>query len=87
MGNSGTSKIICIGDIYLEIGTESKLILKNVRHVLDIHLNLISTCRFDNEGFTHYFGESKWKLTKGSLIVTRGKKLNSCYVMEAKLHK
>ena len=33
------------------------------------------------------FGESKWKLTKGSLIVARGNKLNSFYVMEAKLHK
>ena len=43
--------------------------------------------RLDDEGFAHYFGESKWKLTKGSLIVAKGKKINSFYVMEAKLHK
>ena len=33
--------------------------LKNVRHVLDICLNLISTGRLDDEGFTNSFGESK----------------------------
>ncbi|URE40384.1 hypothetical protein MUK42_35170 [Musa troglodytarum] len=43
--------------------------------------------RLDDEGFTRYFGESKWKLTKDSLVVARGKKLNSFYIMEAKLHK
>ena len=87
MGNSGTSKIVGIGDICLETSIGSKLILKDVRHVPDIRLNLISTGRLDDEGFAHYFGESKWKLTKGSLIVAKGKKINSFYVMEAKLHK
>ena len=87
MGNNGTSKIVGIGDICLETSIGSKLILKDVRHVPDIRLNLISTGRLDDEGFTHYFGESKWKLTKGFLIVARGKKVNSFYIMEAKLYK
>ena len=46
---------------------------KEVRHVPDIHLNLISTCRLDDEGFTNSFDESKWKLTKCSLVVAREK--------------
>ena len=45
MGNSGVSKIVGIGDIFLETNIENKLVLKDVRHVLDIHLNLISTSR------------------------------------------
>ena len=87
MGNSGVSKIVGIGDVCLEINIGNKLVLKDVRHVLDIHLNLISTGRLDDERFTNYFGENKWKLTKSSLVVTRGKKQNTLYVMEAKLHK
>ena len=87
MGNTGASKIVGIGDVCLETGTGNKLILKDVRHVPDIRLNLISTGKLDDEGFTNYFGESKWKLTKGSLIVARGKKINSLYVMEARLQK
>ena len=87
MGNSGVSKIVGIGDVCLETTIGNKLVLKDVRHVPDIRLNLISTGRLDDEGFTNSFGESKWKLTKGSLVVARGKKQNTLYVMEAKLHK
>ncbi|KAM6553699.1 hypothetical protein CsatB_014461 [Cannabis sativa] len=88
MGNSGASKIVVIGDICLETNVGSKLILKDVRHVLDFHLNLISTGRLDDEGFIiNWFGESKWKLTNSSLVVAREKKVNTFYVMEAKLHK
>ena len=87
MGNSGVSKIVGIGDVFLETSIGNKLVLKDVRHVPDIRLNLISIGRLDDEGFTNSFGESKWKLTKGSLVVARGKKQNTLYVMEAKLHK
>ena len=87
MGNSGASKIVGIGDICLESSIGNKLVLKDIMHVPDIRLNLISTGRLDDEGFTNFFAESKWKLTKGSLIVAKGKKLNTLYVIEAKLHK
>ena len=87
MRNNGVSKIVSIGDIFLKTSIGNKLVLKDVRHTLDIHLNLISIGRLDYEGFTNSFGESKWKLTKCSLVVTRGKKHNTLYVMEAKLHK
>ena len=43
MGNSGISKIVGIRDICLETSIGNKLVLKDVRHVLDIRLNLIST--------------------------------------------
>ena len=87
MGNIGVTKIVGIGDVYLNTSIGSKLVLKDVRHVPNIHLNLISTGRLDDEGFTNSFGESKWKLTKGSLVVARGNKQNTLYVMEANLHK
>ena len=44
-----------IGDIFLETSTRNKLVLKDVRHVPDIRLNLISTCRLDDVGLTKYF--------------------------------
>lgn len=87
IGNSGASNIVGIGDIFLETSLWSKLILKDVRHVPDIHLNLISMGRLDDEGFINWFGESKWKLTNGSLVAARGKKVNTLYFMKAKLHK
>ena len=43
MGNHVTSKIAGIRDIVLLTDTGNKLVLKKVRHVLDMRLNLIST--------------------------------------------
>ena len=81
MRNNGVSKIVGIGDICLETSVGNKLVLKDVIHVLVICLNLISTCKLDDERFTNSFGESKWKLTKGSFVVARGKKQNTLYVV------
>ena len=67
MGNDIASKIIGIGNIYLETNLGCRLLLKDVRHVPDIRLNLISTGMLDDDGYNNYFGEGKWKLTKGNL--------------------
>ena len=58
MDNSGASKIVGIVDICLET-LESKLILKDIRHVLYFCLNLISAGKLDDVGFVNYFGGSK----------------------------
>ena len=87
MGNDGASKIVGIGDIYLESSVGSRLLLKDVRHVPEMRLNLISTGKLDDDGYCNYFGEGKWKLTKGSIILAKGRKVNTLYVMEAKLIK
>ena len=87
MGNDGASKIIGMGDVYLKTNTGCELLLKNVRHVSDIRLNLISIGKLDVEGYESYFGRHKWKLTEGSLVMARGKKINSLYTTEAKLQK
>uniref|UniRef100_A0A0D3A3T3 Uncharacterized protein n=1 Tax=Brassica oleracea var. oleracea TaxID=109376 RepID=A0A0D3A3T3_BRAOL len=62
-------------------------VLKDVRHVSDIRLNLISTGKLDDAGLDSHFGSGKWKLTKGSLIMARGRKKGSLYVTQAKLCK
>ena len=54
-------KIAWIGDIYIK--------LKDVQHVPDLQLNLISASTLDRLGYENYFGSGKWKLTKGSLVV------------------
>ncbi|KAF7121453.1 hypothetical protein RHSIM_Rhsim13G0116100 [Rhododendron simsii] len=87
MGNEGVSKIVGMGDVCLETNTGCKLLLKDVRHVPDIRLNLISAGKLDDEGYKNQFGDGKWKLSKGSLVVARGKKSSTLYLMQAKLSK
>ncbi|KAG5549866.1 hypothetical protein RHGRI_014986 [Rhododendron griersonianum] len=55
MGNEGLSKIVGMGNICLETSVGCKLVLKDVRHVPDIRLNLISTGKLDDEGYNNHF--------------------------------
>ena len=71
IGNEGISKIVEKGNVCLKTGLGCTLVLKDVRHDPDIHLNLISTSKLDDEGYINQFDGGKQKLTKGSLIVAR----------------
>jgi len=55
MGNQVSSKIVSFDDITMIIGIGYKLMLKDVRHVLDMRLNLISTQKLD-VGLVIHFG-------------------------------
>ena len=45
-----------------------------MRHVPEMHLNLISTGKLDDAGFLSHFGNRKWKLAKGNLVIVRGQR-------------
>ena len=87
MGNEDVSKIVGMGDICLETNIGCKLLLRYVRHVPDIRLNLISTGKLDDEAYNNNFSDGKWKLSKDSLVVAKGKKTCSLYTMQAKICK
>jgi len=48
--------------------------LHNVRHIPALKRNLISIGQLDDEGHHTTFGDGAWKVTKGNLVVARGKK-------------
>ncbi|KAK0598112.1 hypothetical protein LWI29_031773 [Acer saccharum] len=85
MGNDHVSKIVGMGEICLEISTNCRLVLKNVRHVPDMRLNLISAGVLDDEGYKNEFYSGKWKLSKRSLVLARGKKESTLYSTQAKV--
>ena len=61
-----------------------KLVLKDVRHVPKVRLNVISAGRLDDEGYTGSIRNSVMKFSKGSLIVARSRKVNTLYLMNAR---
>ena len=87
MGNDSYADIVGIGDIYVRTNTGYTLILKDVRHVPDIRLNLISTHVLDKEGYGNYFCGEKWRLSKGSLVFAKGKICCTLYKTQVKLCK
>ncbi|KAK9046035.1 hypothetical protein V6N11_051937 [Hibiscus sabdariffa] len=74
MGNNGLVSVTGMGDVSLVTNNGTKLTLKDVTHAPDIRLNLIFVGKLDDEGFCNTFSVGQWKLTKGSLVVARGKK-------------
>ena len=66
MGNKSVSRIVGIGDIFIQTSMECTLMLKDLRHILDLRLNLIFVHMLDNDGYNHFIISGNWKLTKGS---------------------
>ena len=59
MGNEVVAKIVGIGDVCLETDIGCRLMLKNVRHVPDMRLQLISTGILDDEDYVSTFSSGK----------------------------
>lgn len=76
-----------VGDIISETSAGYWLPLKNMRHIPDIHLNLISTGKLDDEGYVSKFVDEEWKLTKGPLVIVHDSKHETFYKTQAKLFK
>ena len=86
MGNDGECKIVGIGNVcLLTSDTGCRLMLKDVRHILNVKLNMISAGGLDDEGYSGDFHNCTWKFSKGSLNVARVQKQNTLYVMHARL--
>ena len=73
MGNKSYADIMGIGDICVETNTGYTLIVKDMRHIPGMRLNLISIRVLDEEGYENYLGHGKWKLYRGLLMFARGK--------------
>ncbi|PKI52799.1 hypothetical protein CRG98_026799 [Punica granatum] len=61
-----------------------RFLMKKVRHILEIRLNLISTGQFDDECYNNEFSSGRWKLSKDSLIVAQGQKTDILYKLRSK---
>ena len=77
------AQVVGIGDMCLETSLGTRLVLKYVKHVTDIQMNLISMGKLDNEGFYSLYDGGKWKLSRGFFIVARDEKYSSFYWMHA----
>ena len=87
MSNTSHSKIVGIGDAYIQTDVGCTMMLKDVRHVHDVRLNLIYVTTLDRDGYESQFRNDRWKLTTGPLVTMRGKACNSLYPTRVKLCK
>ncbi|KAA8538269.1 hypothetical protein F0562_027908 [Nyssa sinensis] len=87
MGNTSYSKIVGIGDVCIRTNVGCTMTLRDVRHVPNLRLNLIYGIALNREGYVNYFNNGIWKLTKGSLVVARGKACCALYKTNLKVYR
>jgi hypothetical protein len=63
-----------MGKVQINQKNGNQWLLKEVRHVLYLRKNLISTEKLVSEGFISVFTDNAWKVTKGSLVIEKGEK-------------
>ena len=61
-----------ISDVCIKTNVDGTMMLKDVRHVPNLRMNVFSTLTMDRVGYCNYLGNGRWKLTKGPLVVVRG---------------
>jgi len=87
MGNNSVANIVGISDVCVQTNISFTLTPKDVPHVLDLRLNLISVHALNLVGFQINFGDGKWKPNKGSLMVVRSAVYSMLYKNQVKLIK
>ena len=65
-------------DIVTSVGSWT---LKDVRVIPSLKKQLISVGQLDEQGHEVKFGNGQWKVVKGNLVITRGRKRGSLYMV------
>ena len=71
MGDDEPCKIVGMGKVQIKLKNGNQWLLKEVRHVPYLRKNLISTGQLASEGCISIFKDKVWKVTKGSLVITK----------------
>ena len=54
--------------------------LKDVRHILAMKINLISIGKLGDSVCLYTFGKTWWNITKGALVITKGNMIGTLYL-------
>ena len=87
MDNNDLANVTGKCDICLKMSNGSFILLRDVKHAPDVHLNLVSIGLLDDDdGYGNKFFGHKWKISQGSLILGKSIKLkDNLYVLQASI--
>ncbi|KAG8489926.1 hypothetical protein CXB51_015938 [Gossypium anomalum] len=82
MGNDSSSKVIGIGTVKIKMHDGTIRTLSDVRYVPDLRKNLISLSILDLKGCRINIESSGIKVSRGALILLKGKRIDNLYILE-----
>ncbi|KAI3784421.1 hypothetical protein L1987_43520 [Smallanthus sonchifolius] len=71
-----------IGDVDLKTSLGTNWTLENVRVIPNLRRKLISVGQLDDLGYDVTFGGGQWKVVKGNMVIAKGKKRGTLYMVE-----
>ena len=66
-------------EVWIKLNNGNEWLLKDVRHIPAMKRNLISTRKLGDSDCLSMFGETWWKITKGSLVIKKGDRVGMLY--------
>ena len=82
LADNKTLDITGVGDVSVKTTLGTNWILKDVKFIPNLKRMLISVGQLDDEGHRIEFGDGQWKVTKGSMVIVRGRKRGTLYMVE-----
>ena len=71
MGDDEPCKIVGKGKVHIKLNNLSEWLLKDVRHIPAMKINIISTRKLRDRICLSTFGKVWWKITKGALVIEK----------------
>ena len=81
MGNDATCSVIGISAVKIKIFDGVVRVFEDVRRILNLRKNLIYLGVLDDLGYSYSTKGGVMKITKGTLLVMKGRKVNQLYRM------
>ena len=69
-----------MGKVQIRLKNGNQWMLKQVRHVPKLKINLISIGQLGSEGCVKTFIDTTWKVTKGALVIVKGENVGTLYL-------
>jgi hypothetical protein len=80
LGDDAPCKIVGMIKVKIKQRNGNQWLLKEVRHIPYLRKNLISIGKLESEGCISIFTDKVWKVTKGSMVIEKGEKLDTLYL-------
>ena len=80
LGDDEPCKIVGKGKVWIKLNNGNDWMLKDVRNIPTMKRNLISIGQLGDSGCLSTFGETWWKVTKGSMVIEKGDRIGTLYL-------
>ena len=80
LGGDEPCKIVGMGKVHMKLNNGNEWMLKDVRNIPSMKINLISIGKLGDNVCLSMFGKMWWKITKGTLIITKGDRKGVLYL-------